>query len=179
MWLSFMDLDLCHRQSAFWGAIWECIMSNSINESIYQPYTYIPIAICNMWFKAVYDYLLTPVLTDLGLAQILPMYDDDTGAEPNIISASFADPFLLLLRDDASIFVARCDDNNELEEVEKEDQSLLSTKWVTGCLYSDSTGVFASDKEQKDSSQNCLMFLLSATGALHVGLFGQENEARS
>src|SRR6202044_3034980 len=99
------------------------------------------------------------------------MYDDDTGAEPNIISASFADPFLLLLRDDARIFFARCDDNNELEEVEKEDKALLSTKWVTGCLYSDSTGVFASDKEQKDSSQNCLMFLLSATGALHVGLF--------
>jgi cleavage and polyadenylation specificity factor subunit 1 len=60
------------------------------------------------------------------------MYDDDTGAEPNIISASFADPFLLLLRDDASIFVAQCDDNNELEEVEKEDQSFASTKWVTG-----------------------------------------------
>jgi cleavage and polyadenylation specificity factor subunit 1 len=114
-------------------------------------------------------------LTDLGLAQILPMYDDDTGAEPIIIGASFADPFLLLIRDDASIFVVQCDDNNELEEVEKEDQSLLSTKWVTGCLYSDSTGIFANDKEQKHNSQNCLMFLLSATGALHVSFFEQDN----
>lgn len=98
------------------------------------------------------------------------MFDDDTGVEPNIISASFADPFLLLLRDDASIYVARCDDNNELEEVEKEDQPLLSTKWITGCLYSDSMGTFTREKEPKDASQNCLMFLLSATGALHVGL---------
>jgi cleavage and polyadenylation specificity factor subunit 1 len=101
------------------------------------------------------------------------MYDDDTGAEPNIISASFADPFLLLLRDDASIFVAQCDDNNELEEVEKEDQSFASTKWVTGCLYSDTMGVFASNNEQKKSNQTCLMFLLSASGALHVGFIVQ------
>ena len=98
------------------------------------------------------------------------MYDDDTGAEPRIISASFADPFLLLLRDDASLFVAQCDDNNELEEIEREDDLLLATKWVTGCLYTDTTGVFASvqsDKGQKPAD-SVLMFLLSAGGALHV-----------
>lgn len=123
-----------------------------------------------MWLpRYTYDQQLTLILTDLGLAQILPMFDDDTGAEPNITSASFADPFLLLLRDDASIFVAQCDDNNELEEIEKEDQRLTSTKWVTGCLYSDVTGIFASDNEQNNSSRNCFMFLLSTSGALHVG----------
>ncbi|SRR6266536_1990946 len=98
------------------------------------------------------------------------MYDDDTGAEPKIISASFADPFVLLLRDDASVYVAQCDDNNELEEIEREDDSLLTTKWLTGCLYTDSTGVFAtvkSDKGQK-AGENVLMFLLSAEGALNV-----------
>lgn len=107
---------------------------------------------------------------DLGLAQILPMYDDDTGAEPRIISASFADPFLLLIRDDASIFVVQCDDNNELEEIEREDDALLATKWLTGCLYSDDTGAFSStgnDKGQK-AGENVMMFLLSAGGALHV-----------
>ncbi|KAF8865332.1 hypothetical protein BDZ45DRAFT_612500 [Acephala macrosclerotiorum] len=107
---------------------------------------------------------------DLGLAQILPMFDDDTGAEPKIISASFADPFLLLIRDDSSIFVAQCDDNNELEELERDDDGLLSTKWLTGCLYTDTTGIFAlvqSDKGQKPG-ENILMFLLSAGGALHI-----------
>ncbi|TAQ83615.1 hypothetical protein B7494_g8060 [Chlorociboria aeruginascens] len=107
---------------------------------------------------------------DLGLAQILPMYDDDTGAEPKIISASFADPFVLLLRDDSSIFIAQCDDNNELEEIEREDNSLLSTRWLTGCLYMDTTGAFATirrDKGQK-IGHNIVMFLLSAGGALHI-----------
>jgi len=107
---------------------------------------------------------------DLGLAQILPMYDDDTGAEPKIVSASFADPFLLLFREDSSIFVSQCDDNNELEEIDREDDSLLSTKWLTGCLYTDSTGVFASVKSDRGQKvEDCvMMFLLSAGGALHV-----------
>ena len=113
---------------------------------------------------------------DLGLAQILPMYDDDTGAEPKIVSASFADPFILLLRDDSSIFVAQCDDNNELEEIEREDDALLATKWLTGCLYTDLTGVFSnsesSDKGNK-LGENVIMFLLSAGGALHVRVTGQ------
>lgn len=98
------------------------------------------------------------------------MYDDDTGAEPKIVSASFADPYLLLFRDDASIFVAQCDDNNELEELEREDDALLTTKWLTGCLYTDAKGLFApvqSDKGQKNG-ENVAMFLLSAGGALHV-----------
>jgi hypothetical protein len=107
---------------------------------------------------------------DLGLAQILEMEDEDTGAEPNIVSASIADPFILLIRDDASIFLAMIDDSYDLEEVERVDDALLSTKWLTGCLYADNTGAFAtiqSDKGQKDG-ENIMMFLLSAGGALHV-----------
>ncbi len=98
------------------------------------------------------------------------MYDDDTGAEPKIVSASFADPFLLLFRDDSSIFIAQCDDNNELEELEREDDALLATKWLTGCLYSDSKGIFSSSQTSKGNKtgENVLMFLLSAGGALHV-----------
>ncbi|RAL59964.1 hypothetical protein DID88_000590 [Monilinia fructigena] len=104
---------------------------------------------------------------DLGLAQILPMLDDETGAEPKIISASFADPFLLLIRDDASIFVAQCDDDNDLEEIERVDDTLLSTKWLTGCLYDDYSGVFSTEKSIK-VGENVKMFLLSAGGALHI-----------
>jgi cleavage and polyadenylation specificity factor subunit 1 len=104
------------------------------------------------------------------------MYDDDTGAEPKIVSASFADPFLLLLRDDASIFVVHCDDDNDLEEIDREDDTLLTTKWLAGCLYADSTGVFASiqsDKGQK-AGENFMVFLLSAGGALHVSLLASK-----
>lgn len=107
---------------------------------------------------------------DLGLAQILPMYDEDTGVEPKIISASFADPFVLLIRDDASIFIAQCDDDNELEELDRADDTLLSTKWLAGCLYWDSMGVFASNRSDKGIKvgENVMMFLLSAGGALHI-----------
>ena len=98
------------------------------------------------------------------------MYDDDTGAEPKVVSASFADPFLLLVRDDSSILVAQCDDNNELEEVDREDDTLLATNWLTGCLYTDTKGVFATTDSDKGSNpgRNVIMFLLSAGGALHV-----------
>jgi cleavage and polyadenylation specificity factor subunit 1 len=95
------------------------------------------------------------------------MLDDDTGAEPKIVSASFADPFILLLRDDASIFVAQCDDDNELEEIERVDDNLLATKWLAGCLYDDYSGAFDKTAPEK-TGENVKMFLLSAGGALHV-----------
>jgi cleavage and polyadenylation specificity factor subunit 1 len=100
------------------------------------------------------------------------MFDDDTGADPKIVSASFADPFLLLLRDDTSIFVAQCDDNNELEEIEREDDALLSTTWLAGCLYNDLTGAFSKTQSDKGHrfGENVMMFLLSSSGALHVSL---------
>ena len=100
------------------------------------------------------------------------MYDEDTGAEPKIVSASFADPFLLLVRDDSSIFVAQCDENNELEEIEREDDGLLTNKWLTGCLYTDVTGAFATVQSVKEhkAEYSVKMFLLSAGGALCVSL---------
>ncbi|KAH9893038.1 CPSF A subunit region-domain-containing protein [Xylariomycetidae sp. FL2044] len=108
---------------------------------------------------------------DFGLSQIVPMIDEETGAEPRVTSASIADPYILLVRDDASIFIAKMDKNLELEELEKEDDSLSSTKWATGCLYEDVSSVF-SKEERTDkgvtSGDNIVMFLLSKTGTLHV-----------
>ena len=110
------------------------------------------------------------LLQALGLDQILPMLDEETGAEPRVLSASMSDPFLLLIRDDASAFIAQMNNSCELEELEKQDETLLSTKWTTGCLYADSynnfTG-FQNDKGTK-TGENILMFLLSSSGALYV-----------
>lgn len=110
---------------------------------------------------------------ELGLSQILPMLDEETGQEPRVNSASIADPYLLLVRDDSSVYIAQIDKNLELEEVEKEDKTLTSTKWLTGCLYVDTSGVFADETPEKgtNAKENILVFLLSATGALHVRLF--------
>lgn len=71
------------------------------------------------------------------------------------------------------------DSNNELEEVEKTDASLTSTKWLAGCLYADTRGVFQPAQGDKgvETGHKIMMFLLSATGALHVsGLCGWTGE---
>ncbi|KAI0876897.1 CPSF A subunit region-domain-containing protein [Hypoxylon argillaceum] len=107
---------------------------------------------------------------DFGLSQIVPMLDEETGAEPRVEYASIADPYILLVRDDASIFIAKMDNNLELEELERDDTSLTSKRWITGCLYEDKLGVFLRTPNDKGSKygENIVMFLLSKTGALYV-----------
>ncbi|KAI0466598.1 CPSF A subunit region-domain-containing protein [Xylaria cf. heliscus] len=107
---------------------------------------------------------------DFGLSQIVPMLDEDTGAEPRIEYASIVDPYILLVRDDASVFIAKMDNNLELEELEKDDTTLTSKRWITGCLYEDKFGVFLTTPSDKGarSGENIVMFLLSKTGALYV-----------
>lgn len=98
------------------------------------------------------------------------MLDEETGAEPRVISASIADPYLLLVREDSSILLAAIDKNNELEEVDKDDETLTSAKWLSGCLYKDTQGVFAptpTDTKQA-GGEAIFMFLLSGAGALYV-----------
>ncbi|EPE06685.1 cleavage and polyadenylation specificity factor subunit [Ophiostoma piceae UAMH 11346] len=103
---------------------------------------------------------------DLGLSQILPMIDEETDAELKILSASIADPYILLIRDDNSAFVAEINKDYELEEIEREEGTLTSTKWVTGCLYNDTTGTFAAPPSP--GADNILMFLYSETGQFHI-----------
>lgn len=110
---------------------------------------------------------------DLGLSQILPMVDEDTGAEPRVLVASIADPYLLLIRDDASVLVAEMNKDLELEELEREDESLVSTKWVAGCLYNDTASVFSAVQAGKGSKTNTSItaFLLSASGTFYVSAY--------
>lgn len=97
------------------------------------------------------------------------MLDEETGAEPRVISANIVDPYLLLIRDDSSAYLASIDKNNELEEVEKENAFLVLTKWLSGCLYRDHSGIFGEQAERgSKKEEDILMFLLSAAGALHV-----------
>lgn len=106
---------------------------------------------------------------DLGLSQIVPMLDEETGFDPRVISASIADPYLLLIRDDSSTYVAQIDKNNELEEIEREDKALATTKWLSGCLYHDDGGLFSEQAEKdRKPSEAIIMFLLSAAGALYI-----------
>jgi len=68
--------------------------------------------------------------TDLQLAQIIPMYNEETGEEPAIVKASFADPYLLLVRNDGSVMVHVCDEQTlEMEEV------VLRSEYLRVSLY--------------------------------------------
>ena len=97
------------------------------------------------------------------------MTDEVTGAEPKIISASFADPYVLLVRDDASVMILKADESGDLDEVERGDD-LLTTTWLSGSLYEDADDSFrlSQDDETEDDIVNVLMFLLSAEGGLYV-----------
>ncbi|KAF3001310.1 mRNA cleavage and polyadenylation factor subunit [Curvularia kusanoi] len=92
--------------------------------------------------------------SELNMDQILPMEDEESGDELRIINASFADPYLLILREDSSVKVFKASGDGELEDVEA--SGLSSTKWSSASLFSSSsfTEVFA--------------FLLTLEGGLHV-----------
>ncbi|KAK3177207.1 hypothetical protein OEA41_008536 [Lepraria neglecta] len=107
---------------------------------------------------------------DLSLAQIFPLTDDESDAEPaKVISASFADPYLLLTRDDSSAMVLREDENGDLEEVTK-GRALKEGKWLSGSLYEDPNDVLRLEfpEESEDEAGNILLFLLSAVGGLQI-----------
>jgi cleavage and polyadenylation specificity factor subunit 1 len=86
--------------------------------------------------------------------QILPMEDEESGAELRIINASFADPYLLILREDSSVKIFKTNEEGEVEDLEC--SSLASTKWLSASLYRSSidSAVYA--------------FLLTPDGGLQV-----------
>ncbi|KAL1895582.1 mRNA cleavage and polyadenylation factor subunit [Ceratocystis pirilliformis] len=105
---------------------------------------------------------------DFGLSQIIPMMDEETDAEPQIISASISDPYILLIRDDSSAFIAQMDSNCELEEIEK-GQAMAGTKLATGCLYSDVNGIFVPNKEPKNAKTAAILaFFITTEGSLLI-----------
>lgn len=105
---------------------------------------------------------------DLGLAQIYPVWDEDTDEERLAVSASFADPYLAILRDDASLLLLQADDSGDLDEVSLPDD-LSSVKWRSACLYRDNDQVFSSsDSKLADTAGNVVLFLLSTDYKLSV-----------
>ena len=103
------------------------------------------------------------------MAQIYPLADDENDTESRVRSATFADPFILLFKDDQSLTILTVDESGDLDEVEQS-QDLKDTKWMSGSLYEDSNDVLRLDygSDDEDEASNVLMFLLSTTGGLQV-----------
>ena len=97
------------------------------------------------------------------------MTDEATGAEPKVISASFADPYVLLIRDDESVMVLRADENGDLEEIEQ-GEGIRRKGFTSGSLYEDSNDVFRLEagEDMEDDVGNVLMFLLTIGSGLQV-----------
>ena len=108
-------------------------------------------------------------ISDLGLAQIYPLTDEESDTEPKVISASFADPYTLLVRDDSSAVVLTGDENGDLDEV-SQSEAFRAGKWLSGSLYEDSNDILRLEypEESEDEAGNVLMFLLNAKGGLQV-----------
>jgi cleavage and polyadenylation specificity factor subunit 1 len=112
----------------------------------------------------------------LGLSQIYPVWDEDTSDERVAVSASFTDPYLVIIRDDASVLLLQADESGDLDEVSLPDE-ISSSQWRSGCLYHDKFQAFSpAGSPSKDSKGNeTLLFLLNSECKLMVGVFAKTN----
>lgn len=105
---------------------------------------------------------------DFGLAQIFPLADEDADNAPQVVSASFMDPFVSIVRNDGSVMVLRVDESGDLYRIEK-DAAVSGGKWTSSSLYEDSNDLFRLDYgDDEEEMSNVLLFLLSAAGGLYV-----------
>ena len=82
--------------------------------------------------------------------------DDSSDADLKVVSASFADPYLFIRRDDSSIMILKADERGEIDELDK-GEMIFNSQWVSGCLY-----------RSTNSTEATLVCLLSEDGVLKV-----------
>ncbi|PWY71481.1 protein cft1 [Aspergillus heteromorphus CBS 117.55] len=98
--------------------------------------------------------------SDLALAQIYPIWDEDTNDERTAVSASLVDPYIAILRDDSTLLLLGADGSGDLDEVLL-GEDVSCSKWLSCCLYSDKTGLFSSFDTDVSFQRGMFLFLLS------------------
>ena len=73
---------------------------------------------------------------------------------------------MILIKDDKCLTILSSDETGDLEILENE-KSLANTQWASGSLYDDANDALRLEFEGEDDS-NVLLFLLTASGGLHV-----------
>jgi cleavage and polyadenylation specificity factor subunit 1 len=88
------------------------------------------------------------------------------------VSASFIDPYLVILRDDSSVLLLQADSSGDLDEVSLP-QAISTSKWRSGCLYHDKSQSFSPADSTPDSTtqDERLLFLLGLDSKLSVSRF--------
>lgn len=102
-----------------------------------------------------FNKLTRTAILALDFPQIVPMSDEETDAELKITHTSFADPYVLVLRDDSSVCILHMDTKGELEELDKP-EAFTSIKWSSGSLY------------HAENTNETFAFLLSVEDSVHV-----------
>ncbi|KAF2013333.1 protein CFT1 [Aaosphaeria arxii CBS 175.79] len=74
--------------------------------------------------------------SELNMDQMIPMEDETSGDELQVIGASFADPYLLVLREDSSAKIFKASSSDEVEDVEC--SGLSSSQWLSASLFKSS-----------------------------------------
>lgn len=100
---------------------------------------------------------------------MFPLTDEAADAEPKAIKARFADPYILLFRDNSSVMVLGADESGDLDEIEL-GETLRGNQWLSGSLYDDANDTFCLEIQDDEEEElgNVLMFLLSVAGGLYV-----------
>jgi len=100
---------------------------------------------------------------------MFPLTDENADAEPRAIRASFADPYILLFRDNSSVMVLGADESGDLDEIAL-CETLQENQWLSGSLYDDANDTFCLEIQDDEEEEfgNVLMFLLSVAGGLYV-----------
>ena len=105
---------------------------------------------------------------EFGLAQIWPISDEDDSTEVKASSASFADPHVLIVKDDSNLLLLKADRSGELDEVETPTR-IADTKAISAVLYEDTLDSFDSKRYYADAEVEAtaqILVLLGAEGSL-------------
>lgn len=95
------------------------------------------------------------------------------------MSASFIDPYLVIIRDDLSVLLLQADESGDLDEIPLSNE-ISSSQWRSGCLYHDNSQSFSvAGSSSKDTSEGeVLLFLLNLEYKLSVGGRQRKEEKR-
>ncbi|OQV04048.1 CPSF A subunit domain-containing protein [Cladophialophora immunda] len=113
---------------------------------------------------------------NFGLSQIFPVVDEEEGQTARAVKATFAEPYLILVRDDGNMTLLKADRAGELDEVELS-TTLKNNSVLSASLYHDTSDFFQTSRfyESAGASRGPVLALLTSEG--HFCLLSLPNTA--
>ncbi|EXJ66921.1 uncharacterized protein A1O5_10116 [Cladophialophora psammophila CBS 110553] len=102
---------------------------------------------------------------NFGLSQIFPVVDEEEGQTARAVKTTFAEPYLILIRDDGNMTLLKADKAGELDEVELP-ASLKDKSVLSASLYHDTSDFFQTSRfyESAGVSQGPVLAMLTSEG---------------